>query len=48
MDEKVKIRATEEFSKRYGNLPKTIQKKVDKQLGFLADNPNHPSLRIDK
>jgi len=48
MDEKVKIRATGEFLKRYRILPKKIQKKVDKQLRFLASNPRHPSLKIHK
>ena len=48
MDKKVKIRVTEEFLKRYRDLPKAIQKKVDKQLKFLSDNPRHPSLKIHK
>lgn len=48
MDEKAKIRATEEFLKRYRRLPKRIQKKVDKQLKFLATNPAHPSLKIHR
>jgi mRNA-degrading endonuclease RelE of RelBE toxin-antitoxin system len=49
MDKKVtKFRVTDEFVKSYENLPKTIQKKVDKQLNFLADNPKHPSLRMHK
>ena len=48
MDAKVRIRSTEEFTKRYRNLPKAIQKKVDKQLRFLAGNPKHPSLRMHK
>lgn len=48
MDEKAKIRATEEFLKRYRRLPKRIQKKVDKQLRFLATNPAHPSLKIHR
>jgi len=48
MNEKVKIRATEEFLKRYRILPRKIQKKVDKQLRFLASNPGHPSLKIHK
>lgn len=48
MGEKVEIRSTEEFSKCYRNLPKEIQKKVDKQLRFLANNPKHPSLRMHK
>jgi mRNA-degrading endonuclease RelE of RelBE toxin-antitoxin system len=48
MDKEAKIRATEEFLKGYRNLPKAIQRKVDKQLRFLVDNPKHPSLRIHK
>ena len=48
MNEKIKIRRTEEFLKRYRVLPKKIQKKVDKQLRFLASNPRHPSLKIHK
>ena len=48
MDEKAKIRATEEFLKRYRRLPKRIQRKVDKQLRFLVTNPAHPSLKIHR
>lgn len=48
MNEKIKIRRTEEFLKRYRVLPKKIQKKVDKQLKFLASNPRHPSLKVHK
>ena len=29
-------------------LPATIQKKVDKAIHLLADNPQHPSLRSKK
>ena len=48
MDEKAKIRTTEEFLKRYRSLPKRIQKKVDKQLRFLVTNPAHPSLKAHR
>ncbi len=48
MSEKFEIRVTEEFRKGYRNLPKTIQRKVDKQLRFLVINPKHPSLRMHK
>lgn len=48
MHKKVKIRVTEEFSKKYRNLPEFIQKKVNKQLKFLSNNPRHPSLKIHK
>lgn len=39
------IELTESFQRWYINLPPKIQKKVDKALGFLAENPRHPSLR---
>lgn len=37
---------SEKFKKEYLKLPKIIQKKVRKQLGFLVDNPFHPSLKV--
>lgn len=48
MHKKVRIRVTREFSKKYRNLPEFIQKKVNKQLKFLSNNPRHPSLKIHK
>lgn len=48
MHKKVKIRVTEEFSKKYRNLPEFIQKKVNKQPKFLSNNPRHPSLKIHR
>ena len=36
------------FKKDYQKLPKDIQKKLDKQLRFLSDNPKHPSLKIHR
>lgn len=48
MDKEIKIRVTEEFLKGYKKLPKVLQRKVDKQLKLLADNPRHSSLRMHK
>jgi mRNA-degrading endonuclease RelE of RelBE toxin-antitoxin system len=44
----VTVVVTEEFQKRYRELPQAIQKKFDKQLRFLASNPQHPSLKIHR
>ena len=45
-EEKVILRASKEFRRRYKKLPQHIQRKVDKQLYFLSQNPAHPSLRV--
>ncbi len=42
------IGKTKQFIKRYRKLPKFIQRKVDKQILFLADDFYHPSLRVKK
>jgi mRNA-degrading endonuclease RelE of RelBE toxin-antitoxin system len=39
---------TETLRQEYRQLPKQIQKKFDKQLRFLAENPKHPSLQIHR
>ena len=39
---------TERFSRAYRNLPDELQRKADKALRLLQDNPKHPSLRIKK
>jgi len=44
----VKFRVTASFQKDYAGLPKNIQKKVDKQLTFLSEDPRHPSLNLKK
>ncbi len=44
----MKFRVTAFFQKDYARLPKNIQKKVDKQLIYLSENPQHPSLRLKK
>jgi len=41
-----KLRILGTFKKNYINLPTDIQDKVDKQLGFLLNNPDHPSLKL--
>jgi mRNA interferase RelE/StbE len=44
----VKIRRTNSFLKDYRALPDEIQKRVDKQLALLLENPAHRSLRLKK
>lgn len=44
----MKIVFSDRFTKRYKKSPKVIQKKIDKQLEFLAKDFSHPSLRIKK
>jgi len=39
---------TRSFKKDYKKLPSNIQKAVDKQLSWLLENPNHPSLKLKK
>jgi hypothetical protein len=39
-------RATPEFWECYAELPKTIQKKADKNFQLLKSNPRHPSLHF--
>lgn len=44
----MKIYHTRVFQKDYLSLPAEIRAIADKQLGFFADNPRHPSLRVQK
>lgn len=39
---------TEEFQKRYGNLPTIIQRKAEKQEKIFRQNPFHSSLHTEK
>lgn len=41
-----KLRLLSTFKKDYGKLPPEIKEKVDKQVGFLLSNPDHPSLDL--
>ncbi len=40
-----KIKLSRRFLEAYADLPAEIRKKVDKALGFLKENPRHPSLQ---
>lgn len=42
----MRILAYERFRIAYQRLPRAIQRKVDKQLAFLAANPRYPSLQV--
>ena len=39
---------TKRFADAYRALPDSLQKKTDKALRFLAENPAHPSLHLKK
>ena len=41
-----KLRILKTFKKDYKKLPPEIKEKVDKQLEFLLNNPDHPSLNL--
>ena len=42
------IRRADSFKKSYQKLSSVIQKKFEKQLKFLVENPQYPSLRARK
>ena len=42
------LRPTERFAEDYARLPQRLQQRVDKALGLLLENPQHPSLQIKK
>ncbi len=44
----MKIKAYRTFRETYQELPKSIQKKVDRQLSLLADDFCYPSLHTKK
>jgi len=43
-----KLKSSKSFDKDIGNLPPNIKKLLEKQLGFLMDDPFHPSLKTEK
>lgn len=44
----LEVLLTEEFRKRYRDLPTVIQKKAEKQERLFRHNPYHPSLHTEK
>jgi len=44
----LEIVITEEFEKRYQQLPKNIKRKAEKQEKIFRNNPFHPSLHTEK
>lgn len=44
----MRILFTEEFKRRYNQLPSALQKKADKQQRLFRNNPFHPSLNTEK
>jgi mRNA-degrading endonuclease RelE of RelBE toxin-antitoxin system len=45
---RIVIEYTETFRQSYRQLPEAIQKKLQKQLRFLSNDPSHRSLHIHK
>jgi mRNA-degrading endonuclease RelE of RelBE toxin-antitoxin system len=44
----MRVRLTNKAIKQYRALPKQVQKKADKQFGYLIENVRHPSLNVKK
>jgi len=44
----IELFITDEFKKRYQNLPKNVQEKAEKQEKLFCQNPFHPSLHTEK
>ena len=44
----MRLQPTERFAKEYERLPQPLQRRVDKVLGLLLENPRHPSLQIKR
>jgi len=44
----MRIELTRRADRDYRGLPKSLQKQVDKQFGFLTNNLRHPSLDAKK
>lgn len=44
----MKFIVTQRFEEAYRSLPETLQRKTEKALRLLAENPRHPSLRLKK
>jgi hypothetical protein len=45
---RIVIEYTDAFRQSYRQLPEAIQKKLQKQLRFLSNDPSHRSLHIHK
>jgi mRNA-degrading endonuclease RelE of RelBE toxin-antitoxin system len=45
---RIVIEYTDTFRQSYRQLPEAIQKKLQKQLRFLSNDPSHRSLHIHK
>jgi mRNA-degrading endonuclease RelE of RelBE toxin-antitoxin system len=39
---------TKHFLRSYRKLPERVQKQFKKQLGYLREDPQHPSLNLEK
>lgn len=44
----LQIQITQQFRQRFLKLPIAIQNKTEKKTQFFKQNPNHPSLHLEK
>lgn len=44
----MRLQTTRPFDRDYVRLPVPVKDQVDKQLGLLLSNPQHPSLRLKR
>jgi mRNA-degrading endonuclease RelE of RelBE toxin-antitoxin system len=44
----MRVRYSHRFLRQYASAPAEVRKAFDKQIGFLLENLNHPSLRAKK
>ena len=44
----MRLQPTERLAREYERLPEHLQRRVDKVLGLLLENPRHPSLQIKR
>jgi mRNA interferase RelE/StbE len=44
----MRLERTAQFKRDFVSLPEEIQRRIEKQLAILLQNPRHPSLRIKR
>ncbi len=44
----MRVRYSQRFLRQYASAPAEVRKAFEKQIGFLLENLNHPSLRAKK
>ena len=44
----MRLQPTERFATDYDRLPQQLQRRTDRALGVLLENPRHPSLQVKR